>query len=57
MFAFSHGWRHLVNAYGWKPGVVDCSNGVFASCITRSNRTLTRAIGWPQFALPLALAN
>jgi len=35
----------------FNPGAVDWSGGVFASCITQSNCTLTRAIGWPQFAL------
>ena len=51
MFASSHEWRRLVNAYGVKAWCGCWSGGVFASCITRVQCTLTRAIGWPQFAL------
>ena len=52
MFSSSHGWRRLVNAYGVKAWCgYNQSSGVFVSCITRVHCTLTRAIGWPQFAL------
>ena len=36
---------------GWRPGVVDWSGGVFASCIPRVQLYVNTCNGWPQFAL------
>ena len=54
MCVSSHGWRHLVKAYGvkgWRPGVVHWSGGVFASCMPRVQLYVNACNGWPQFAL------
>jgi len=59
MFASSHEWRHLVNAYGVKACCVDWSGGVFASCITRV-QLYVNTCSWMAAvcaAAPLALAN
>jgi len=51
MCVSSHGRRHLVKAYGWRPGVVDRSGGVFASCMLQVQLYVNACSGWPQFAL------
>ena len=59
MFASSHEWRRLLNAYGVKACCVDWSCGVFASCITRV-QLYVNVCNWMAAvcaAAPLALAN
>ena len=36
---------------GWRPGVVDWSGGVFASCLPRVQLYVNACNGWPQFPL------
>ena len=46
MSASSPGRRRLVKAYGVRPGVVDWSGGVFASCMPRVQLYVNACNGW-----------